>query len=433
MAAVDEPKTQEEREEVEADKNAGQIERRLSLWRNRDFLIMWGGQAVSWVGTSASAIVFPLLLLDITGSPAAAGVAGALGSLPYVFFSLPFGALIDRWDRKKVMVLCDAARAIVFGSIPVASALGALTIWQLYAASALEGTFFVLFNLAESAAMPHVVPKSQLPQALAQINAVGGTAELVGPSLGTLLYQAVGRMVPFMLDAVSYGVSVATLLMVRVKLQTERVQRGEMRRNLRAEIGEGIHWWWSQPLFRYLAFLGSALNLLLGVLPLLLIVLAKGRGAQDVEIGLIFSVGAVGGIFGSLVAGKLQKRISFGKAIDLVLWFRVLVFPLFLVAPNVLTLALVNGLLFFGEPLYNVVAYTYRLALIPDELQGRVNSSFRMVAWSSRPVGAALGGLLLEHAGGVATVIACLVAIVLMAAVTQFNTHVQNAPPLEAY
>ena len=98
--------------------------RRASLWRNRDYLLLWSGQAVSSAGTQVSGIAFPLLVLAITGSPAQAGLACAPCALPYLIFSLPVGALIDRWDRKRVMILCDAGRAIALGSIPVALALG---------------------------------------------------------------------------------------------------------------------------------------------------------------------------------------------------------------------------------------------------------------------------------------------------------------------
>src|SRR5881398_347608 len=102
-------------------------------------MLLWSGQLVSTLGSAASGIVFPLLILAITNSPAAAGIAGALSMLPYALFSLPAGALIDRWDRKRVMILCDTGRAVLFASIPVAMALDVLTVWQLYANAFLEG------------------------------------------------------------------------------------------------------------------------------------------------------------------------------------------------------------------------------------------------------------------------------------------------------
>src|SRR5205085_455910 len=138
------------------------------LFRNRDYMLLWGGQVVSTLGSSASNVIYPLLILAITDSPAAAGIGAALAHVPYLLFSLPAGALIDRWDRKRVMILCDAGRALTVASIAAALWLDVLSVRQLYAAAFIEGSFFVFFNIAEVAALPRVVPKDQLPQAAAQ-------------------------------------------------------------------------------------------------------------------------------------------------------------------------------------------------------------------------------------------------------------------------
>src|SRR6476619_5153931 len=136
-----------------------------SLWRNRDYLLLFGGQFVSTLGSSISAIVYPLLVLELTNSPGAAGIAAALRALPYVIFSLPAGALIDRWDRRRVMLLCDLGRALGLITIPIAIWFNALSVWQLYIVAFIEGSLFVFFNIAEVAAIPRVVPKEQLTDA----------------------------------------------------------------------------------------------------------------------------------------------------------------------------------------------------------------------------------------------------------------------------
>src|SRR5712692_4067010 len=107
--------------------NEASSQRRLSLWRNRDYLLLWGGQMVSLTGTGISQLAFPLLVLFLTGSPAQAGFAGALRSLPYLLLSLPAGALVDRWNRKKMMISCDIGRALTLVSIQFAFAIGHLT------------------------------------------------------------------------------------------------------------------------------------------------------------------------------------------------------------------------------------------------------------------------------------------------------------------
>src|SRR5712692_7881783 len=193
-----------------------------SLWLNRDFMLLWSGQVVSNVGTQVSTLAFPLLILALTGSPAQAGFAGALRALPYLIFSLPAGALIDRWDRKLTMILCDTGRALSMASIPFALAIGHLTIIQLYLVSTIEGTLFVFFNIAEVACLPNVVAKEQLPAATAQNTVTMSTSFLLGPSLGGFLFT-VGRAFPFLANAVSYTVSVISLLFIKTKFQRERV------------------------------------------------------------------------------------------------------------------------------------------------------------------------------------------------------------------
>ena len=118
---------------------------------NRDFLLLVSGQSVSSVGSQVSLLAFPLLMFTITHSAAQAGLMSALRSLPYAFFCLPAGALVDRWDRKRVMIFCDVGRALALGSIPLAFALGQLTLVQLYLVSLVEGTLFTFFSMAETA------------------------------------------------------------------------------------------------------------------------------------------------------------------------------------------------------------------------------------------------------------------------------------------
>jgi MFS family permease len=162
-----------------------------SLWRNRNYLLLWGGQAVSTVGSSASQIIYPLLILALTDSPAAAGVAAGARALPYLFFSLPVGALVDRWDRRRVMIWADVGRAVAVASIPLALTFNALSLTQIYVVSFVEWTLFVFFNLAEVTALSRVVPAAQFPQATAQNEAAFGVANIVGPSFGTVLFQSI--------------------------------------------------------------------------------------------------------------------------------------------------------------------------------------------------------------------------------------------------
>jgi predicted MFS family arabinose efflux permease len=397
------------------------------LWRNADYMLLWSGQVVSTLGSTASTIIYPLLILALTGSPRDAGIAGALRALPYLVLGLPVGALVDRWDRKRVMILCDVGRAIAVASIPAAMALEALTLAQIYAVSLVEGSLYVFFNIAEVAALPRVVPAAQLPEAAAQNEAGFGAANIVGPSFGAFLYQAFGRGVPFLVDALTYAVSVLSLLRIRTPFRGERAPE---RHDLRAEVAEGLRWLWRNPLIRFMAFLTGATNLVGAGTPLLLIVLAKQLGAGDAEVGIVFSVAGIGGIVGSLIGGQIQKRFGFGAVIVALVWAEALLFPLYAVAPSWPLMGAIGALLFVLSPIYNVVQFSYRLALIPDRLQGRVNSTFRLLAFGLMPVGAALSGVLIERFGTHGTIALFSAWLVALAVLATANRHVRNAAPL---
>ncbi len=398
-----------------------------SIWRNRDYMLLWGGQVVSVVGTGASQIVYPLLILALTNSPAAAGIASALASLPYIIFSLPAGALIDRWDRKRVMIYCDIGRALVLASIPVALALNALTIWQIYVAALVEGSLFVFFNIAEVAALSRVVTKEQLPQAAAQNDVAFSLAGILAPSVGTILYQF-GQAIPFLFDSFSYIVSVISLLFIKTEFQMER-KKTEL--HLVEEIREGLDWLWHQPLVRYMAFMTGGLNFVNAATTLIIIVLAKNLGASDAEIGLVFSLSALGAIAGSIIGGQIQRRFRFGQVIISTVWLSAILFPLLAIAPQFYLLGIIQGLAWMTGPIYNVVQFSYRIALIPDALQGRVNSTFRLLAFGFQPLGAALGGFLIERCGADAAVLFFTVWYLFISILTTFNSHVRHAKPLE--
>jgi MFS family permease len=398
------------------------------LWRNRDYMLLWSGQVVSQFGSSMSNIVFPLLILALTNNDTTlAGFAGALGSIPYLIFSLPVGALIDRWNRKRVMVICDTFRALNAASIPLAIAFDSLTVWQLLINAFIEGSFFVFFNIAEVAALPRVVVKRQLPQASAQNEAGSIAAFLVGPPLGGFLFQSISRAFPFIFDAISYAFSVFSLLFIRTKFQGERPAE---ERHILVEIREGLSWLWNQPLIRFMAFLTGSWNFVGNGLFLVLIILAQNLGANSTEIGFMFSISSAGGILGAVLGGQIQKRFTFGQVIITVGWINLLLLPFLLIAPNFIVLGIILGLQFMLSPIYNVVQFSYRLALIPDRLQGRVNSTFRLIAFGFQPLGAALSGILLGWIGPQATLLFFLAFTALFTVVTTINSHVRNARPI---
>jgi len=403
-----------------------------SLFHNRDFMLLWGGQVVSTLGSMTCHVIYPLLILALTDSPAAAGIAGALRFIPYLMVSLPVGALIDRWDRKRVMILSDLGRALAVGSIPIAMAFDALTLGHVYLVCFFEGALFCFFNIAEVAALPRVVPRAQLPEATAFNEAGYGIAGIVGPPVGTILYQAFGRAVPFVADALSYVVSLFSLAFIRTPFRTAATaDSAASKRDLGAEILEGLRWLWGKPLIRFMAFLTGGVNLAFSAMPLITIVLAKEMGADDAAIGVIFGISGVGGILGSLVGGRIQRRFTFGQVIAATIWIQATAFLLLVVVPGYFWIGAMCAIAGFFGPVYNVVQFSYRVALIPDALQGRVNSVFRLLAFGFIPVGAALSGVVIEEFGARAAVFVFAGCLFFFAILTTLNRHVREAAPLE--
>jgi MFS family permease len=158
--------------------------------------------------------------------------------------------------------------------------------------------------------------------------------------------------------------------------------------------------------------------------------LAKDAGVPDGSIGLLFTAGAVGALAGALVGPLVQKRLTYGQAVPGIIMFQAIALPLLAVAPGPVALGLAVAMVEAAPPAYDVVQYSYRLALIPDELQGRVNSSFRLLAWGTRPVGALLAGFLLEWVGGPVTALLYAALLLGLSLLAFANRHIRHAPQL---
>ncbi len=397
-----------------------------SLWRNRDYLLLVVGQVVSTLGSQFSLIAFPLLALFLTGSPAQAGLIGSVRLVPYFLLSLPAGALSDRWDRKRVMQICDAGRALSLASIPVAYALGHLALLQLYLVSLLEGTFFVFFDLAEVACMPQVVGREQIVAATAQNEIGRNVAFLLGPALGGAIYS-LGRFLPFLLDASSYLLSVLSLSWIRAKFQQERTSKPE---KLWIEIRMGLLWIWHQPLIFFIAFTGTLNHLLFDGIVLLVIVLGQHMHATPFAIGLVLAMDGVGSMIGSILADRFQHILTFRVAFIGGHWLWAGLWFLLLLPRDMIALSIIIALLYVVLMITDLAQFSYRRILIPDELQGRVNSVFRLISYSGAPLGLALTGFLLQTSGSSATIILLGVGVVVTASLITFNSHVRTARPL---
>jgi MFS family permease len=403
----------------------------VPLRRNRDFQLLWGGQAVSLLGSQTSKIAYPLLVLAMTGSPAKAGIAGFAAMLGYLLFPLPAGGLADRHDRKRIMIACDAIRLAAVGSIAVAGWAAHITYVQVLVAGFAEGAASVFFGVAQRAALPMLVHPSQRSVAVSQNEARQNAAQLAGPALGGALF-GLSWAAPFAADALSYLASLVTLPFIKAPMQAAvpapsavpavaavaAVAAPAASRKLRAELGEGLAFTWRQPFLRYSAFFAASVNVLLQVLTLGLIVLARHDGASSAQIGLIVGCMGAGGLAGAFAAPWVQRSIPAGITITACMWTWAVLLTLIVLVRVPLWLCPIMTVFGFVGPSWNVSVQTYRMQITPNELLGRTSSVALQVGWGVIPLGSLLAGFLLQALSPAATitVVAAGMAVTALAA-----------------
>ena len=335
--------------------------------------------------------------------------------------------LVDRVDRKKLLLVSEGARSLAFATLVAALALDRVTLAHIVAVAFVEGAFFVFFRLAESAALPQVVPKQQLQTAVAQNQARDQGAELAGAPLGGFLF-GIDRILPFVFDAVSYAIGFVTLLFVRPALQEEREPRPT---HLRAELAAGFGFVWRQPFVRAIVVLVGGSNFAFNALFLVLIVRAKDLGASAALVGAMFAFLGVGAILGAVVAPAVARRVPAKVVIVGSLWLWG-VYPFVLIAlPNALAMGVVAGIVNVFGPIFNVVLSAYRYALVPDRLLGRVGSVILLIAWGTIPLGALAAGFMLEWLGAVTSMAVLGAVNVAVALGATLARTVRNVPPVD--
>ena len=391
---------------------------------NRDFRLLWLGSVVSVLGSRASAIAYPLLVLALTGSPADAGLAGFAATIPYLLWQLPAGALVDRWNRRLIMIACDSGRALALASIVLALAIDRISFPQIVVVSFIEGSLYVFHSLAEPAAVRNLVHRAHLPLALSQIEARERGAALLGQPLGGFLFD-LGRAVPFLADALSYLASLTALLLIRSRFQGERPPA---RSAFVTEIAQAVAWLWRQPFLRATALLVAGSNLLFQALNLLVIVIAREQGASSTTIGLLLAGFGVGGVLGSLAAPWFQRRLPMQAIVVGANWVWALALPGIGLADNLVILGALLAIMAFVGPLWNVTIEVYRLLITPDELQGRVGSAISLLAWGAIPVGSLLAGYLLESFSSWITTLVLSAGMFLVALAASLSPAIRHAP-----
>jgi MFS family permease len=394
------------------------------LWHNRDYLLLQGGQIVSYIGNQQQFMALPLLVLLLTGSAVQAGIAVGLNTGAIIIVSPIAGALVDRWNRKVTMLICDAGRAIATFTIPFAFWLHLLTMPQIYIVVAIAGIFGTIFSVANTAALPNVVSQEQLPAALAQSQSAY-TVIRVGGSLVSGVLYSIGAVLPFLANAVSFAVSVLSLGFIRGNFQTAREET--TRQSLYRAISEGFTWLWKQPVLRFLTIIDGADSLRYGAGYLVILVLAKELHASAGEIGAIFTAAAVGALGGNLVSNRVRKMLSFGMIAVSMFWLEALVFPFYALAPNILVMAFIAIAEEFIAPIYTVTLNTYRQIATPDAMRGRAASTVQLVTQGAQSLGAIVGGILVQSVGARWSALILGAWLIMLAITTTLNKHVRRA------
>lgn len=396
----------------------------VPLSRNRNYQLLWISQALSEVGVSASTIAIPLLVLAVTGSPGAAGLVVGVGAAAQLVAGLPAGALVDRWNRKRIMLISEGLQALTVGALVATLLLDMVSVTFLLVAVVVLGVCRALFEPAEDATLPLIVPENQLATAVAMNTARGYVGQLSGTALGGFLF-ALRRWLPFGVEAVTHAVAFFALLFVRVP---PRQRAPAPEGGLRREVMAGLRWMWRQRLIRVIALCAVSLNLFFQAFYLVIIALAQQRGVSASEIGVMMAMFGAGGILGALVAPHLYRLVRPHMSIIGVFWALTLLIPVAFFVHNGYVMGALFAAMAFLAPTANTTITTYQLLLTPDELRGRLSSVMSVTLGTASVAGPALGGLLMELLPGGHAVLACAAGVAVVTLLVTASPTLRTFP-----
>lgn len=360
------------------------------------FSKLWGAAAISNFGDGLMAAAIPLLMVRLTSDPLLVSGSVVAGTLPWFLFSLFSGAMVDRLDRKLVMVTVNVVRAGAVGGLAWTVATQTVSPLIIYVVAFALGSGETFFDTATEALVPNLVEKEHFELANGRMQStelLGDT--LIGPPAGALLF-GVAAVAPFALNAASFVAAAILIGAIGGSYRPERVET----QPILAEIKEGLSWLAGQKVVRSLALMSGAGNVLItGVLAVFVLYAKELLGLGEVAYGFFLSVAGLGAFVGALAASSLSKRLGVRFAISAILMLQSAVSLVFVLFPSPLPAAMAMFVLGFGVTALSVINITVRQKLTPDELRGRVASAVRMVAWGSQPIGALLGGILASQLG----------------------------------
>ena len=378
-----------------------------SLWRDRNFLTLWSGQALSQFGAQITELAIPVLaVLMLEATEWEVGVLNAAQVAAFLVVGLPAGAWIDRMRKRHVMIVADGVRAVALGTLPVLALLGALEIWHMIVVALIMGVATVFFDVSNQSIIPSLVRTNQIAEANGKLQSTEQLAGLAGPAFGGWLVGVLAAPLAIFITVGTYLASFVALLFTR---DHEQLRSPDDHKPLVHEIGEGLRWVFGNPLLRRIVgttgvanFFGTFTTTLLPIFAL------RELGLTPQMFGIVFSLSAVGGLLGAIATPHIVKRIGEARAIPISA-IAFCIAPLFLPAISLVP-ALAFPLLIvqffvssFTILLYNITQVTFRQRITPPRLLGRMNASIRFVVWGVMPIGALLAGALGTWIGTVPT------------------------------
>ncbi len=390
----------------------------LRLLAFRDFRLLWIGETTSSFGSSISNVALPLVALTVLHAGVfAISVLTAAAWLPWLIVGLPAGAWVDRLPRRRVMMTADLVSLAVFASVPVAAAVGWLTITQLIVVALLAGTTTVFFATAYRAFLPALLGGDDLLEGNAKLQGSEQVTHVAGPGAAGLIAQATSAVGGVIVDAASFAVSAVCLSRIRL----DEPRPAASRRHLRREIAEGLAVVAGDPLLRMNAVYGCLSDLVLtGYQAVLVFYLVGVVGLSPGLAGIVLALTSLGGVLGALVARRVAARVGTARA---VLFCKVglapfgLLIPLADRGPGLAQFLLGNIVVIDGIVAGNVIWSGWVQAYYPADLLGRISTSVQVLNYGAIPAGAVIAGLVAGQLGVRPTLWIMLTGLVLSSCV----------------
>jgi MFS transporter len=398
----------------------------VPLRQNRDFLLLQTAQLLSSGGSQMTAIAYPLLVLALTGSPAKAGLVAAMRLLGMAAFALPAGLAADRWSRRGLMIGAHAVRAVAIGSLSALIVLDEIVFWPIPLVAFVEGCGAVMFASAQAGALRAVVPKPQLPSAVAIVTGREAAISLAAPPLGGGLF-ALARALPFAVHTALYAFSTLALLAMRTPFQEERERD---RTPLGVRIGEGFRFLWDHPFLRTCAFLFGLANFIGPGVLLAVIVIGERQGLSGGEVGVLLSAFGACLLLGAFLSPLVRRLLPVRGVLLLELWTWVAC-GAFLVWPNVYVLTASILPTALAIPSTDSVVKGYQLAMTPDRLLGRAESVRTTIGLLIAPLGPLAAGFLLGAVSERATIAVFAAFGLVLAVWGTLSPSIRAAPSLD--